>query len=87
MSAKMKEMMAELYMDPGLMARFHKDPKTVFKEKGIDVPEDITLNVLVDTEKVKHIVLPYLGAEKFTSVEEIDQRLSKIALGGAVPEF
>jgi hypothetical protein len=72
-------------MDPELMGRFQNDPKSVLKEKGVALPEGVTLNVLVDTEKVKHIVLPYLGAEKIASAEEIDQRLSKIGLGVAVP--
>jgi hypothetical protein len=81
----MRKIVVELYMDPELMGRFQKDPKAVLKEKGVALPEGVTLNVLVDTEKVKHIVLPYLGAEKIASAEEIDQRLSKIGLGVAVP--
>jgi len=81
MSDKMKEIMAELYMDPGLMTRFQKDPKVVFKEKGVDVPEDVTLKVLADTEKVKHIVLPFLGTENLYSVEDFEQRLSKSPFG------
>jgi hypothetical protein len=73
-----KKIMAEIYMDPALLGRFQKDPKAVLKEKGLDVPGDLTLKVLVDTEKVRHIVLPYLGAEKMSSVEEVEQRLSKL---------
>jgi len=38
----------------------------------------------VDTEKVRHVVLPYLGAEKMSSVEEVEQRLSKL---GSLPYF
>lgn len=80
MTGKMKEIMSEIYMDSALLDRFQKDPKAVLKEKGVDVPGDLGLKVLVDTERVRHIVVPYLGAERIASVEEFEQRLSK--LGG-----
>jgi hypothetical protein len=74
----MRKIVVELYMDPELMGRFQKDPKAVLKEKGVAVAEGVTLNVLVDTEKVKHIVLPYLGAEKIESIEDFEKRISKL---------
>jgi hypothetical protein len=80
MKRKMKEILAELYMDPGLMSRFQKDPKAVLQEKGINVPEDREFKVFADTEKVRHIVIPYLGAGKIASVEDFEQRLSKFTI-------
>lgn len=78
MSEQMRKIIVQLYMDPELMGRFQKEPKAVLKEKGVAVPEDVTFNVLVDTEKVKHIVLPYLGVEKIESIEDVENRISKL---------
>ncbi len=77
MKEKFKEGIIKLYQDPQLMERFKKDPAGVLKEKGVTVPEDITLKVLADTEKVKHIVLPFLGLEKIASASEFEERISK----------
>ena len=81
MNEKMKEILAEVYVDQELMSRFQKDPKAVLKEKGVNVPEDLDLKVCADTEKVRHIVLPHFGAEKIASVEDFEQRLSKSPFG------
>ena len=83
MAVSMKEILVELFNDPELMARFKADPKAVLQEKGAEVPEDISFQVVTDTAKVKHIVLPYLGSEKVTSVAEFEERLSKSGIIGA----
>lgn len=83
MAVTMKEIMVELFSDPQLMARFQADPKAVLREKGAEVPEDITFKVVTDTAKVRHIVLPYLGSEKVASVAEFEERLSKSGIIGA----
>lgn len=77
MNKKVKEGIMELYQDPELMERFKKDPKGVLKGKGVTFPKDVTLKVLADTEKVKHIVIPYLGLEKIASASEFEERISK----------
>jgi hypothetical protein len=77
MDKKVKEWIMELYQDPELMERFKKDPKGVLKEKGVTFPEDVTVQVLADTEKVKYMVIPYLGLEKITSASEFEERISK----------
>jgi len=82
MAVSMKEVMVELYSDPELMARFQADPKAVLQEKGAEVPEDITFQVVNDTAKVRHIVLPHLGSEKIASVAEYEERLSKSGIIG-----
>ena len=64
MAVTMKEIIVELYEDPELMGRFQQDPTAVLKEKGVEVPEGLTLKVLADTEMVRHIVLPYLGPRR-----------------------
>jgi len=79
----MKEILVELFNDPELMARFQADPKAVLQEKGVEVPDDITFQVVTDTAQVRHIVLPYLGSEKIDSVEEFEERLSKSGVIGA----
>ena len=74
MAVTMKDIMAELYGDPELMARFQADPKAVLQEKGVEVPEGISLKVVTDSSKFRHIVLPYLGSEKIDSVWEYCQK-------------
>ena len=83
MAVTMKDIMVELYSDPELMARFQADPKAVLQEKGVEVPDDITFQVVTDTAQVRHIVLPYLGSEKIDSVSEFEERLSKSGVIGA----
>ena len=82
MAVTMNEIVVELFSDPELMARFKADPKAVLQEKGVKVPEDITFQVVTNTDKVKHIVLPFLGTEKIASVAEFEERLSKSAIIG-----
>ena len=74
MAVTMKDIMVELYSDPELMARFQADPKAVLQEKGAEVPEDINLQVVSDSSKFRHIVLPYLGSENIDAVWEYCQK-------------
>ena len=67
MAVSMKEILVELFNDPELMARFKADPKAVLREKGAEVPEDITFQVVTEV----------------ASVEEFEERLSNSGIIGA----
>lgn len=48
---------ARAWMDPGYLKQLVADPKAVFRIEGIEVPDDITLRVVVDTPSNINIVL------------------------------
>lgn len=82
---EMGKLIMDLYADSELKQNFLGNPKSVLKEKGFVVPDDMEIRVVEDTSKVKHIVLPYLEpGEKITS-EELEARLSKSI--GVMPPF
>jgi hypothetical protein len=55
-----------------------KPVETMKKDFGIDLPEGLHLNVVEDTESLKHIVIPYVP-EKSSEID--DQVLEHIAGG------
>ncbi len=71
------EILAELYADDDLMARFKENPAAVLAEKGVTVPKDVELKVIEDTAQIQHIVLPYLDEGESVSGQELEARLSK----------
>ncbi|MGE4554420.1 MAG: hypothetical protein AB7D57_15015 [Desulfovibrionaceae bacterium] len=73
---KLADVLIDLYSDPDAMARFKADPGAVLKAKGVDVPEGVTLKVVEDTAKVKHLVLPYLDERAELTAEELEKRTS-----------
>ena len=46
--------------DPGVRTRLIEEPRTVLAEGGVDLPPDLKVEVLQNTEKLIHIVLPPL---------------------------
>ena len=48
--------------DEAFKLRLLADPAAVLKAEGIEIPKGITLKVVADTENVRHIVLPAVGA-------------------------
>ena len=49
---------AACWKDEALKARFMADPKAVLAEYGIDVPANIDVNVVENTDNTVHITLP-----------------------------
>ncbi len=77
MNESYKQLLIDLFADPQLMARFKEDPKAVLKERGEAVPDDVEIKVVEDTANLRHFVIPYLGTETPSSVEELEQRATK----------
>ena len=52
------QLVAQAWFHESLKRRLIEDPATVLREHGIDVPDDIVLKVVEDTDRVRHLVLP-----------------------------
>jgi hypothetical protein len=69
---------AACWKDEALKARFMNDPKAVLTEYGIDVPANINVNVVENTDNTVHITMPQAPA----GVGELsDEQLSNVAGG------
>ncbi len=51
-------LVARAWSDDALKQRLMEEPATVMREEGIEVPYDVEVQVLVDTERVRHLILP-----------------------------
>ena len=49
---------ANAWSDERLKRRLIEEPEAVLREHGIEVPYDIEFKVMVDTDQVRHLVLP-----------------------------
>ena len=54
----MAELFAACWKDEALKARFMSDPKAVLAEHGIDVPDNIDVNVVENSDNIVHITMP-----------------------------
>ncbi len=52
------DVVAKYYGDPDFKAKVDADPTAVLKAEGLDVPEGARVELLFNTEKLMHIVLP-----------------------------
>jgi hypothetical protein len=76
-----EELILELNSDPDLKKRFLENPAAMLKERGLEIQPEVTLRVMEDTPDVRHIVIPYIAPPgTSTTLEEIEQRASKIIL-------
>ncbi len=57
------DVVARYYGDPDFKAKLDADPTTVLTEEGVEIPENSKVELLFNTEKLIHIVLPYLEGE------------------------
>ena len=60
--AEQRNAMAELFVacwkDEALKARFMSNPKAVLAEHGIDVPDNMNVNVVENSDNTVHITMP-----------------------------
>jgi len=49
---------ARAWADGQFKSRLMTDPKTVFREHGLEVEPDVSVSVVEDTDRVRHFVLP-----------------------------
>ena len=68
------ELFAACWKDDALKARFMADPKAVLAERGIDMPDNIDVKVVENSDNTVHITMPMApdGHEEL-SMEELSQ--------------
>jgi hypothetical protein len=78
---KLSQLMMELYANSELKEEFIANPKKIMVEKGIELPENIDLKVLEETESVKYIVLPHIDEDSEINSESLERKSSKYMSG------
>ena len=73
------QLFAACWKDEALKARFMADPKAVLTEYGIDVPANMNVNVVENSDNTVHITMPPAPAG---DGELSDEELHNVA-GGA----
>jgi len=58
------QLIARAWTDDEFKQRLQADPRGVLAEHGIDMPEDVEINIMEDTKNVRHIILPPPPAEE-----------------------
>ena len=81
---KLAELFAACWKDEALKARFMTDPKAVMAEHGIDVPANMNVNVVENSDNTVHITMPMApdGHEEL-SMEELSQAAGGFTSDGA----
>ena len=69
---------AACWKDEALKARFMSDPKAVLAEYGIDVPANMNVNVVENSDNTVHITMPLAPAD---AGDLSDEELSNVAGG------
>ena len=78
----MAELFAACWKDDALKARFMADPKAVLAERGIDMPDNIDVNVVENTDNTVHITLPQApGGHAELSDEELAGAAGGLSIG------
>ena len=75
----MAELFAACWKDEALKARFMSDPKAVLAEHGIDVPDNMNVNVVENSDNTVHITMPKAPSGP---TELSDEELAGAAGGG-----
>jgi hypothetical protein len=68
---KWELLVADTWDDPALKQRLLDDPATVLKERGISVPEGVSVKVIANDENTENLVLPSKPEVDELSDEEI----------------
>ncbi|MFM1890873.1 MAG: hypothetical protein RLZZ565_1630 [Planctomycetota bacterium] len=64
-------MLAPLLQDPAFKAKLIADPKAALAERGLKIPEGLTIEVHENTPTVFHLVLPSTTASSALSDDEL----------------
>ena len=75
---QLAELFAACWKDDALKARFMADPKAVLAERGIDMPDNIDVKVVENSDNTVHITMPQAPAG---DGELSDEELRNVAGG------
>ena len=57
------DVLTRYYGDPDFRLKFETNPTGVLQDSGVPVPDDTKVELLYNTDKLVHIVLPYVEGE------------------------
>ncbi len=77
-SNALSELFAACWNDAALKKRFMQDPKAVLAERGIEVPEDMDINIVENSDTCMNITMP---APPQAPVALNDEELKMVAGG------
>ena len=77
---KLAELFAACWKDEALKARFMADPKAVLAEHGMDVPANIDVNVVENSDNTVHITMPAAPAGH----QDLSDEELRAAAGGSL---
>ncbi|MCP5113854.1 MAG: NHLP leader peptide family natural product precursor [bacterium] len=72
-------LVAQAWADDTLKQQLVEDPATVLKEHGLEVPADVEIRVVENTDRVHYLTLPARPAEG--SGELTDRQMESVAGG------
>jgi hypothetical protein len=78
----MAELFAACWKDEALKARFMSDPKAVLAERGIDVPDNMNVNVVENNDNTVHITMPNAPTGEI-NLSDAELRFAAGGAGGA----
>ena len=78
---KLAELFAACWKDEALKARFMSDPKAVFAEYGMDVPDGMNFKVVENSDNCVHITIP-TPPDGYAALS--DEELAGAAGGGSL---
>ena len=79
----MQKVITKCWEDEAFKARLLADPATTLRAEGVQVPEGVTVTLVVDTEGVRTLVIPPAPG----AVRLVEEDLSDIAVAGASWEY
>ena len=65
------ELYNRVWTDDAFSARLKSDPKAVFAEMGAELPDDLEIRVVSDSDKVKYVHIPAPPPEGEVSDEDL----------------
>lgn len=78
MEKKTGQLIAKAWADEGFKKRLIANPTEVYKEFGFDVPKEVAVKVVENTDKIFHFVLPPKPSDELS-----DEALDGAAGGAA----
>jgi len=73
------KVVAKAWADPDFKAKLLADPRTVLKENGVAIPEDVEYRVVENTDQVVHLILPAAPSGQLS-----EEALETLAGGGRI---
>jgi hypothetical protein len=60
------KVVAKAWADEDFKAKLVADPKTVLKENGLAIPDDVEYRIVENTDKIVHLILPLKPTEQLS---------------------